>query len=97
MKNKERTEELKNFIRAHEALFWYSPGDKGETVSDELLVETILNYGNMNNIHDLFKIMGIHYTATVFRQMTGRKSKNIYPELRNYFELYFNRYVHRNS
>jgi hypothetical protein len=34
-----RSEALKDFIREHAVLFWYSPDDKTETVSDELLVE----------------------------------------------------------
>jgi len=33
-----RTEALKNFIRENGALFWYTPDDKGENVTDELLV-----------------------------------------------------------
>ncbi|MDR1332502.1 MAG: hypothetical protein LBK07_10425 [Tannerella sp.] len=27
------TQAVKNFINEHQALFWYSPGGKGETVS----------------------------------------------------------------
>jgi hypothetical protein len=42
-----RTQEVKNFIRKYEHLFWYSLENKEETVSHELVVETILNYGNM--------------------------------------------------
>ncbi|GHT59041.1 hypothetical protein AGMMS50239_04800 [Bacteroidia bacterium] len=48
-----RSEALKNFIREHTVLFWYSPEDKAETVSDELLVETILNYGDMEAVRQL--------------------------------------------
>jgi len=92
-----RTQAVKDFIREHQSLFWYSPEDKTETVTDELLVETIINYGSLENIHNLFEVFGLQETATVFRQMTGRKSMNIYPELRNYFDLYFDKYVPRNS
>jgi hypothetical protein len=88
-----RTQALKDFIQQHQTLFWYSPGDKRETVNDELLVETIINYGTLNDIRDLFQIMGLQNVATIFRQMTGRKRLNIYPELRNYFDLYFNKYA----
>ncbi|GHT00604.1 hypothetical protein FACS189421_12820 [Bacteroidia bacterium] len=88
-----RTQALKDFIQQHQVLFWYSPGDKSETVNDELLVETIINYGTLNDIRDLFQIMGLQNVATIFRQMTGRKRLNIYPELRNYFDLYFNKYA----
>ena len=92
-----RSQELKDFIREHEALFWYSPEDKTETVSDELLVETIINYGTLEEIRQLFEIFGLQNTASVFRRMTGRKALNIYPELRNYFELYFDKYVPRDT
>ena len=78
-------------------LFWYSPEDKAETVSDELLVETILNYGDMEAVRELFKVMGTLQAATIFRGMTGRKQLNYFPEIWNFFNLYFNRYAPGNS
>ena len=92
-----RKQATKEFIREHQSLFWYSPEDKTETVTDELLVETIINYGSLENIHKLFEVLGLKETATIFRQMNGRKKSNIYPELRNFFDLYFDKYVPRNS
>jgi hypothetical protein len=92
-----RTKAVKDYICKHQALFWYSPGEKSDTVSDELLVETIINYGTLEDIRELFRVMGLENVAAIFRQMTGRKALNIYPELRNYFELYFNKYVPSNS
>jgi hypothetical protein len=88
-----RSEALKDFIRERAVLFWYSLDDKTETVSDELLVETILNYGDLDAIRKLFDIMGIQKTAAIFRGMTGRKKLNYFPEIWNFFNLYFNRYV----
>ena len=92
-----RSEALKDFIREHAILFWYSPEDKAETVSDELLVETILNYGDMDAVRKLFEIMGIQQTAAIFRGMTGRKQGNYFPEIWNFFNLYFNRYAPENT
>ncbi|MDR1937618.1 MAG: hypothetical protein LBQ73_03845 [Tannerellaceae bacterium] len=92
-----RTQAVKDYIKEHQELFWYSPDDKSETVSDELLLETIINYGSLNDIQHLFEIIGLQNAASIFRQMTGRKRLNIYPELRNYFELYFDRYAPGNS
>jgi hypothetical protein len=54
-----RSNEIKQFIRRHASLFWYSPENKEDTVSDELLVETILNYGDMEAVKQLFRVMGI--------------------------------------
>lgn len=89
----ERSDELKDFIRAHSEMFWYSPGDKGETVSDELLVESVINYGTLTELKTMFDIVGLQKLASIFRGMEGRKKANIYPELRNYFELFFNKYA----
>ena len=88
-----RSEELKQYIRERGTLFWYSPGDKGETVSDELLVEHILNYGTMDDVRELFRVMGLRQVAAVFHGMTGRKKKNFFPEIWNYFALLFGRYA----
>jgi hypothetical protein len=96
MENKARTEELKNFIREHAALFWYSPDDKGETVSDELLVETILNYGNMDDVKQLFQLIGIKKAAQIFFDsinQSERRKNNYYEPIWNYFTLFFNRYA----
>jgi len=46
-KYRKRTPQLKEYIDDRQYLFWYSPAPKSETVSDELLVETVLNYGSM--------------------------------------------------
>ena len=92
-----RSPEVKKFIDDHQHLFWYSPAPKSETVSDELLVETMLNYGSLDDVHDLFKTVGLHNVASIFEGMTGRKKLNYFPEIHNYFNLYFKKYVSRYS
>ncbi|MDR2410083.1 MAG: hypothetical protein LBE13_18510 [Bacteroidales bacterium] len=92
-----RSEVLKDFIREHAVLFWYSPEDKAETVSDELLVETILNYGDMDAVRKLFEVVGIKEVASIFFHSINKseRNKNNYHELTlHYFTLLFNRYVH---
>jgi len=94
-----RSEELKNFIRENGYLFWYTPEDKGEKVTDELLVETMLNYGDLDQIRGLFKLMGMQQVAQVFFHdiNLSERRKNNYNELTiNYFILFFNRYANRN-
>ena len=89
----ENSPEIKQFIREHSNLFWYTPEDQKESISHELLIETILNYGDLEMIKKLFGLMGIKHGAQVFRNMTGRKKLNFYPEIYNYFSLYFDRYA----
>jgi hypothetical protein len=92
-----RDEALKEYIRKRGYLFWYSPEDKGETVSDELLVEHILNYGAIDDVRELFRVMGLQRVADVFSftvSLSERRKNNYDPVSLNYFTLFFNRYAH---
>jgi len=91
-----RTPQLKKYIDDHQHLFWYSPVPKSETVSDELLVETILNYGSMDDTRNLFKVMSIKKVAKIFFDSIGkseRRKANYHELTLNYFTLLFNRYA----
>jgi len=85
--------EVKAFIRQHSSLFWYTPEDKKEDIGPELLVETILNYGTLDDVRSLFKVLGIKETAKIFFSAEGRKKLNYYPEVYNFFSLYFKKYA----
>jgi len=92
-----RSPELKKYIDDRADLFWYSPTPKCETVSDELLIETILNYGSMDDVRDLFKIMNIKDVATIFFNSINkseRRKGNFNEIIINYFTLYFNKYAY---
>lgn len=89
----EHTPEIKSFISKHTQLFWYTPTNKKEMISEELLVETILNYGTLNDFRELSSLMGLNHLASVFYKMTDRKKMNIYPEIYNFFNLYFKRHA----
>ncbi|MCC8113515.1 MAG: hypothetical protein LIP03_05875 [Bacteroidales bacterium] len=90
-------ERLKEFINAHRSLFWYTPEAEKENISPGLLVETILNYGTMDDVRSLFHIMGIEKVADIFYSAKGRQKLNYYPEIYNFFDLVFKRYVPRRS
>jgi hypothetical protein len=89
----ERNPEIKSFINKHAHLFWYTPANKKEHISDELLVETILNYGTLDDFKELKSLMGLNNLASTFYNLTGRKKMNIYPEIYNFFDLYFRRHA----
>ena len=91
-----RSPEVKKYIDDHQYLFWYSPAPKSETVSDELLVEMILNYGNMDELKGLFAVMGMKNVAKIFFDSIGkseRRKGNYHELVLNYFTLFFNRYA----
>ena len=84
--------EIKAFIRKHSSLFWYIPDDKKEEISEDILVEFIPNYGSLEDVKELFRIIGIKEAARVFYSAEGRKKLNYYPEVYNFFDLYFKKY-----
>jgi len=88
-----RSPELKEFISQHSDLFWYTPQDKKVEVSDAFLVETILNYGTLNEFKDMERLMGIRKLSGVFMGLEGRQKLNYYPEVYNFFYLYFKKHA----
>lgn len=83
--------EIQDFIRHHEDLFWYIPQDKKEKITPDLLVETILNYGTLEDVKELIRIAGKREVAEIFSRAKGRKALNYFPEIHNLFSLYFSR------
>ncbi len=89
--------DIKLFIKEKKDLFWYTPEDKKEEVSPSLLVETILNYGTLDDVRRLFNLMGIDEVSRIFFSARGRQKMNYYPEVYNYFSLLFREYAQGNS
>lgn len=92
--------EIKEFIKAHSPLFWYIPEKDKEEITAELLVETILNYGSLEDVRQLFKIMGLQNVADIFMKTineSDRKRGNYHELVLNYFTCFFNKYAPRNS
>lgn len=89
--------EVKAFIRKHSSLFWYIPEDKKEDISEVVLVEFILNYGDLEAVRELFRVLGVKKVAEIFFLSINKseRSKGNFHELTlNYFTLFFNRYAH---
>ena len=87
-----------SFIHQHRALFWSVSDDKLSSISNELLVETVLNFGTLEDVRELIRILGLQETATVFYSTTlNRPRHNYFPEAANFFRLYFNRHAPRDT
>ena len=86
--------EIKQFILEHSNLFWYSPEDKKEEISNELLIEMVFNYGDLNDIRQLINILGIEQLSKVFYSLSGRKKLNYYPEIYHFFSILIKRYAY---
>ncbi|MBQ9430632.1 MAG: hypothetical protein IJU44_03685 [Kiritimatiellae bacterium] len=82
-----------SFINEHRALFWYTPENAKLDISDDLLVETVLNYGTLDDFRELMRAITPEHLARVFFSATGRKAGNYYPEIRNFFSLVLKKYA----
>ncbi|MFZ2975203.1 MAG: hypothetical protein WA055_01060 [Candidatus Moraniibacteriota bacterium] len=83
--------EIRNFAKKRPHLFWYI--QDFESLSEEAIVEAVLNLGNWKDTQELIEILGIKKTAEIFKKRTARKRNNYRPEIKNYFELYFKKYA----
>ena len=54
------------YIQERQPLFWSVSDQKLTQISDELLVEIILNYGTLEDVKSLFDVLGLAHTARIF-------------------------------
>ena len=88
--------EIQEFIREQSHLFWYTPEDKKPEISHEFLVETILNYGDMEAVRKLFRLLGMEEISNIFYNLKGRKKLNYFPEVYNFLSLLVKQHAQRN-
>ncbi len=85
--------DIKNFIQENEALFWGVKLEDKVNISLNVLVETILNYGNEKSVKRLFNLIGVKTVAEIFfQQISGRRS-NYHQRTKHFFEIYFKRHA----
>ena len=82
---------LKEFIKKRKHLLWYIKDF--ENISEEAIVEAVLNYGDFDDINKLINILGIKKVADIFRKKIKNKRCNFNPKIKNYFKLYFKKYA----
>jgi len=82
------------FILKIRSLFWSVSDSKLDLISDELFVETVLNYGRLEDVQTLFGLLGLEKVATIFRKgAVQRERTNYLPQVKNYYSLYFDKYA----
>lgn len=82
---------INDFIRKRPYLVWYTKNYAH--LSKEAIVEAVLNYGDFDDVKKMFSILGLKKTADIFRKCIRRRRNNYRPEIKNYFQLYFNKYA----
>ena len=80
-------------IKKNAHLFWYFDKSKLQEMSDDVLVEFILNYGTWEAFCDLLKTFGLRKVSKIFKSQRAKKRSNLLPEIANYFHLFFKSHV----
>lgn len=82
---------IRNFIAKRPHLIWYTRDFKH--LSDDAIVEAVLNYGDFDDVRKLLSILGLRKTYKIFKSQLKKKRVNYSPEIANYFTLYFKRHA----
>lgn len=64
-----------------------------DSLSEDAIVEAVLNYGDFDDIKKMLSIIGVKKAASIFRKKAGQKRSNYDPKIKNFFQLYFDRYA----
>ncbi len=82
---------IKQFIQKNKQFWWYV---KDPTKLDEpAIIEGVIKYGDMKEIRQLIKILGLKNIANIFNKQASGKRSNYDPKTINYFKQYFKQYA----
>jgi len=82
---------IHEFIKKRPGLVWSTM--QYDKLSEEAIVEAVLNYGDWRDVQEMIKILGIKKVAGIFRQDCQKYRCNYRPEIKHYFNLYFDKYA----
>lgn len=83
--------DFRDIIRKKPHLIWYTKDY--DALDEEAVVEAVLNYGNWDDVQELIQIMGIKKVMAVFEAQISRPRYNYFPEIKDYFHRYFQKYA----
>lgn len=82
---------INDFIKKRPYLIWHTKNF--DNLSVDSIVEAVLNFGSWDDFEEMVKILGMKKTASIFRKRLKQKRCNYRPEIKNYFQLYFQKYA----
>jgi hypothetical protein len=82
---------LQSFAGAH-IEYWWWVADTSK-LSDESIIEGVLNYGNFAEKKQLIELTGQDKFKKIFLAMIKKERCNIRPEVKNYWSLYIDKYL----
>lgn len=84
---------FKEYIKKHRHLFWDVREDAKENLSVNAIVETILKYGHLSDIRELFDLVGIEQVSKIFYEQISRERVNYPKRTVHFFRLYFEKHA----
>jgi len=88
-------EAIKDFIAARKQFVWYVKDPRN--LSNDAIVEAVLNYGDWDDVQELIRILGIDTVAEIFERRSNQRRCNYNQKTKHYFHLYFQKHAPRNT
>ena len=82
---------IHEFIQRHKGLVWST--QHYDDLSEEFIVESVLNYGDWHDVQEVVEILGMHRIADIFYQQIAFPRNNYRPEIIDYFSRYFQKHA----
>jgi hypothetical protein len=82
---------LQQYIKKRPYLVWHT--NNLDNLSDEAIIEAVLNYGDFSDVKKIIKMLGIKKVAKIFKKKNKQKRNNFSPKISNYFKLFFKQYA----
>lgn len=82
---------LLDIIKRKPYLFWDIKDIEG--LSEDSIVEAILNRGDFDDFLRLIDVLGIERVAKIFYKQISRERKNYNKKTENFFRLFFERHL----
>ena len=79
---------INDIIKTKPYLAWYIK--EPEKLSEESVLEHILNYGNWDDVQQFIRIKGKVNTRKLFNKTLSNKRSNYDPAINSFFTRYFN-------
>ncbi len=81
---------LQEFVKKRKYLFW---DVHLEGLDEGAVVERILNYGDLDDVREMFKIIEIRKVASIFKKQIAWSRNNYRAQIKNYYKMYFEKYA----
>ncbi len=80
-------ENIQQFINKRKHLIWWVQDT--DNLSDEIIIETVFNYGDWDDVQELIEIIGIKNVSEIFEKQLQQKRVNYSNRTKKYFTHYF--------